>query len=271
MTQNRDRYHIRVLDRAFQVLDLLSDGQSRTLTEISQELHISSSTVFRLLATLTGHNFVQRDVVSGEFSLGLACLELARAYFDGSDLRSNALPDLENLRDRTSETVHLGVIEGMEVVYLEKLHGLHAIGLMSSRVGGRAPAYCTGLGKALLANLDPSQVRTHYGNTGLKAYTERTIVDLDELMAHLAEIKQRGYALDIGEHEDEVRCVAAPVFDIAGNVVGSISVSGPATRLEPLSNQKELINETTEIARRISRRLGYRGTQTFTEAIEPEE
>jgi IclR family acetate operon transcriptional repressor len=256
-----NRYRIRVLDRAFRLLGLLSDGNPRTLTAISQDLGMSNSTVFRLLATLEEHGFVQRDGNTGKYRLGLSCLELSRAYYDGNDIRRNALPELEALRDRTSETVHLGVMDNMEVVYLEKLHGHHAIGLMTSRVGGRAPAYCTGLGKAILAHISPEEVRAYYLQRGLKSFTERTIKSVDDLLEHLEEVRRQGYAFDRGEHEHEVRCVAAPIFDISGKPVAAISVSGPAARLEPIDRQQEIIRMTVEAARTISRRLGYRAAE----------
>lgn len=262
MNPKTNRYRIRVLDRAFRILDLLSDGKPRTLTTISQELGLSSSTIFRLLATLSEHNFVQREDSTQEYRLGLSCLEIARAYFDGSDVRQNALPELEALRDRTSETVHLGVMDQMEVVYLEKLHGHHAIGLMTSRVGGRAPAYCTGLGKAILAHTDPEQVMEYYRRNGMHRFTERTIIDVVDLMQHLEAVRRQGYALDRGEHEREVRCVAAPIFDLSGRPVAAISVSGPAARLEPIDEQQDVIGMTLEAARTISRRLGHRGNES---------
>lgn len=145
----------------------------------------------------------------------------------------------------------------MEIVYLEKLHGVHAIGLMSSKIGGRAPAYCTGLGKAMLAFYNSSTVRSYFTSNSLPKFTERTITSVNKLLRHLKQVKQAGYALDIGEHELEVRCVAAPVFDSKGEVVAAISVSGPAARLEPLNEKQELINETILTARNISQKLGY--------------
>lgn len=252
------RYNIRVLDRAIRILSVLSDGKPRTLTELSEEIAINSSTTFRLLATLAYHNYVERDEQSGEYRLGLACLELARAYHAGSYIRRAALPELERLRRDTRETVHLAVLDNMEVFYLEKLHGLHAVGLMISRVGGRAPAYCTGLGKVLLAYTDPELVRAHFEQTGLQRYTDATIRHVDDLMDHLDIVRQRGYALDQGEHEVEIRCVAAPIFDISGEVVAAISVSGTAGRMEPLETNQALIDRTRQAACTISERLGYR-------------
>lgn len=259
MAEAPERYNVRVLDRTLRVLDLLSDGRRRTLTEISQALGISPSTAYRLLTTLERHRYVQRDPEAGGYRLGLACLELARAYGDANDLRRVALPELERLRDETFETVHLGVLDKMEVVYLEKLPGLHAIGLMSSRVGARAPAYCTAVGKAMLAFQEPEEVRRHFESVGLRRYTPRTITDLDALMEHLALVRERGYSLDEGEHEAEVRCVAAPLFDVKGRLAGAVSVSGPASRLEGIAQNRSLIERTMAAAREISRRLGHDG------------
>jgi DNA-binding IclR family transcriptional regulator len=252
------RYNIRAVDRALRLLTVLSDGKPRNLTQLSEAIGLSNSTTFRILATLVGGNYVERDNHSGNYSLGLACLELAQAYQVGSDIRQVALPELERLRDDTKETVHLAVLDKMEVVYVEKLSGLHAVQVMSSRVGGRLPAYCTGLGKVLLAHADPRLVRIHFEQTGLHPYTQATIRHIDTLMDHLEEVRRQGYALDRGEHETEVRCVAAPVFDTTNKVVAAISVAGPAGRMEPLEAQIGIIDRTLCAARAISSRLGYR-------------
>jgi DNA-binding IclR family transcriptional regulator len=256
--QNSARYNIRVVDRAVSVLNVLSDGKPRTLTKLSKELDINSSTTFRLLATLRSHNLVQLEDSTGHYRLGLACLELSRAYHTGDEVRHAALPEMKALRDDTMETVHLGVLDGMEIVYLEKLEGLHAIGLMSSKVGRRAPAYCTGLGKALLAHCDPSFIQDNLGQIKLQKYTEMTITSQAEFLNHLKEAYQRGYALDMGEHEKEVRCVAAPIFNQYGKTVAAISVSGPSGRIDPVEDNQDLIDRTLRTAYNISKNLGYR-------------
>lgn len=258
MAPKEDRYNIRVLDRAFAVISVLQDGKARTLTELSEEIDLNSSTTFRLLATLNYYNYVERNEETGKYKLGLACLELARAYSQTNDVRRAALENLERLRDETNETIHLGVLNEMEVVYLEKLHGNHAVGLMSSRVGSRLPAYCTGLGKVLLAYQDPANVKVYYSNPGkLIKYTNTTLHTLDDLMNHLVLVKERGYAFDHSEREHEVSCVAAPIFAMDGSVVAAISVSGPNTRMEPLEEKPDLIERTLETASAISAKLGY--------------
>jgi DNA-binding IclR family transcriptional regulator len=201
---------------------------------------INTSTTFRLLATLVNHNFLEVDDPTGKYQLGFFCLELARSYQTGNELLRVARPRLKRLRDSTKETVHLAALDGMEVVYLEKLEGLHAIGLMSSRVGRRAPAYCTGLGKALLSQKDPEFVLENMAWGNLTRFNERTIIEPDALIAHLDEIRQRGYALDEGEHESTVRCVAAPIFDHSGETIAAVSVSGPKSRMVTLNAAKDI-------------------------------
>lgn len=245
------------------VLRLLSDGRPRTLTQLSAESGMSVSTTFRLLATLSAHSLLERDRGDGKYRLGLAVLEMARSYLEGNDLRRVALPVLERLRDETGETVHLGILDDMEVVYLEKLHGHHAIGLMSSRVGGRSPAYCTGLGKVLLAHRDPHEVERHFEANGLKSFTSNTLRTVPDLMQHLESVRAQGYGLDDGEHEPEVRCVAAPVFELSGQAVAAVSVSGPGARMDPLQGQWQLIQRVQQAAAEISHRLGHHVADSF--------
>jgi DNA-binding IclR family transcriptional regulator len=145
----------------------------------------------------------------------------------------------------------------MEVIYIEKLPGLHAIGLMSSRVGGRSPMHCTGLGKMFLANMKPDQVLSYVDKYGLSRFTDTTITSLEDLITHLEQIRQQGYAFDQGEHEPDVRCIAAPIFNSDGQAIAALSVSGPAIRLDPLEKQTDLILQTKLTALNISRQMGY--------------
>jgi DNA-binding IclR family transcriptional regulator len=255
--QGENRYNIRVLDRAFRILALLSDGKPRSLQELSGEIDLNTSTTFRQLATLDHYGYVQRNEQTNQYTLGISCLELARAYTEGNDLRRTALPELEKLRNETRETVHLAILDKMEIVYIEKLQGLHAIGLMGSRAGGRAPAYCTGVGKVLLAHQAPEVIKRHFMRRKLQRYTDNTITSYPELVSELASIHSQGYALDHGEHEFQVRCVAAPIFDMKGDVIAGLSISGPADRMEPIEQNRALIEKAKRVANNISVKLGY--------------
>jgi DNA-binding IclR family transcriptional regulator len=162
------------------------------------------------------------------------------------------------LRDECRETVHLATLDRdrMEAVYLEKLEGLLPIGLMGSRVGGRSPAYCTGLGKAMLAHEPPEAVEAFYHTHSLQAFTPQTTTTLEVLLRELGEIRQRGYALDNAEHEPDVKCVAAPVWNHRQEVAGAISVAGPAERIEQLIAREGLIEKVKAVAAEASELMG---------------
>jgi DNA-binding IclR family transcriptional regulator len=256
---NDDRYTIRSVERALNILSILSDGKQRTLKELSDVMEINKSTIFRFLTTLSNQGYVERDEQTAKYGLGIACLELVRAYHEGSDVRQIAYEELERLRDDTKETVHLAILDKMEVVYVEKFLGLHAVGIMTSQVGGRSPAYCTGLGKVLLAFEDPDRVRSYYKEKEFYRFSDNTIQNIDKLMDRLDKVRLGGYAFDQGEHEPDVRCIAVPLFNVTSEAVAAISVSGPASRMDPLESQVELIAKLKESARSISLRLGYVG------------
>lgn len=256
--QSDDRYTIRVVDRAIDILRLLSDGEPRLLAQVSGGVGLHTSTAFRVLATLAGRNFVERDERTGQYTLGIASLELARAYQDASYLRRLALPELQRLRDDTGETVHLAVLDNLDVVYLDKQQSFRAVAIMSSRVGARLPAYCTGLGKALLAFSSRERLLDYLATSQRPRLTGATITDAEELMHELDRVRARGYAFDRGERETEIRCVAAPLFGRWSEVVAAISVAGPASRMDPMETNDLLIGQVISAARAISAALGYR-------------
>jgi IclR family KDG regulon transcriptional repressor len=254
-----NRYQIRAVERALELLEAFSIAEPEfSLTELSGRLGLNTSTVFRLLATLQGRGYVEQSPENGRYRLGPACLRLGSVYLAQADLRRRLTPLLVSLRDECRETVHLATLDRdrMEAVYLEKLEGLLPIGLMGSRVGGRSPAYCTGLGKAMLAHEPPEVVEAFYQTHGLRAFTPQTITTLEVLAHELAETRQRGYALDNTEHEPDVRCVAAPVWNHRREVVGAISVAGPAERIEQLIAEEGLIEKVKVVAAEASELMG---------------
>jgi IclR family transcriptional regulator, KDG regulon repressor len=257
----RDNYHgVRVVLRAAQLLDLLrrSDGGA-TLTELSQTSGIAKPTVFRILRTLKQTGLVERVPASDSYRLGVRCLELGQAYLEQTDLRREAKPVLQDLRDRFNETVHLAVLDDdLRVVYLEKLEGGQAIGIMMSRVGGTAPSFCTGLGKALLA-YTPGDVVGRLDSSGqLVRHTKNTLAVPDDLRRELERIRERGYALDLEEHEKGVRCAAVAVPGPEGEVLAAISLAGPGQRLSERRLRTELAPAVMDAAAAIGVRLGAR-------------
>jgi DNA-binding IclR family transcriptional regulator len=251
-----DRYYVRAVGRALSILKLLTEQEDLTLAAIGRQVNLPQSTTFRLLVTLVGAGFVEQPKNGSGYRLGVECLALGDAFLKTSDLRRVAEDHLAHLRDHCGETVHLAVFEGWEVVYLLKLPGLHPIGLMSSRAGGRAPAHCTGLGKAMLAFVEPDTgLLPSLKKTKLKRFTRHTLVDWRRLETELRETRKRGYSMDNEEHEEGVACVAAPIFDHEG-LAAAISASGPVDRIRDQMKEADLAEAVVRTAGEITSSLG---------------
>lgn len=255
----RKDYSVRAVARAVDVLDLLrtsKDGAS--LNELSRRSELAKPSLFRMLRTLEETGLVERVPGSDTYRLGVRCLVLGQAYLEQTDLRREALPTLQRLRDEFNETVHLSALDNeLRVVFLEKLETTHAVGMMSSRVGRTAPSHCTGSGKALLSGLDGDPVATLENNGDIHHYTTNTIHEPDALRSELEKIRREGYAFDFEEHESGVRCVACPIKGANGDVVASVSISGPAQRLPDDLLRGGLAEGVKAAAREISFRLGH--------------
>ncbi len=248
---------IRAVAHSLKLVDALAaTDQGRGVTELSGELRLAKSTVYRLLQTLAGHSFVVQDPTTGRYHLGLKFLELGALVSNRLSIRTIAQPHLQRLMEATNETVHLGLLEGHEVVYADKIECPQTI-RMYSRVGRRSSLHCTALGKTLLA-YQPEQTLQDLLRAGLRRFTSRTITTPRRLQAELQRIRQEGYALDNEEFEDGLRCIAAPVRDHSNAVVASLGIAGPATRLEPV-RFPVLIKHVKEAADAVSGALGYKG------------
>ena len=245
---------------------LAGNGVSRGVTDLGAQLHLAKSTVYRLLQTLAARGFVVQDPDSGRYRLGLRFLELGAVVTDSLSIRTIARPHLQALMEATRETVHLGLLEGHEVVYADKIESPQTI-RMYSRVGRRSPLHCTALGKVLLAYQPPEELPAFFP-AGLRRYTPRTITTRRRLREELRQIREEGYALDNEEFDEGLRCVAAAVRDHLRTVVASIGIAGPATRLEP-ARLPELIKHVREAADAVSADLGYRGTGPTRGVQEP--
>lgn len=256
----KGNYNIRAVERAAVILELLrvSDGGA-SLVELARGSGLAKPSVFRMIRTLEGVGFVERVSGSERYRLGVRCLELGQAYLEQADLRSEAMPILRRLRDEFDETVHLGVMDDdLRVVYIEKLETARAIGLMASRVGKTMPAYCTGIGKALLAFQGGDPVSVYEERGELIKRMPNTISEPSALREEFASIRKRGYSTDMEENEEDVRCVAAPIMDPEAKVVGALSVSGPANRMPRDLLEGKLARAAVDAAWEVSRRIGAR-------------
>ena len=256
-TQVKSPYQIQVLDRALAILNLLSaEGPDLSLGEISDKIELHKSTVHRLIMVLERHKLIERNSVNGRYRLGLKLFELGTRAVSQLDLRERARPVLERLVLETSETVHLGILDEGEVLYLDKVEPARSV-RMSSSVGRRNPVHCTAMGKSILAWLPESQVEAIVRRHGLKAMTANTITSFLDLKAELGAIRERGYAVDNEEIEEGVRCVGCVVRDFSGGSVAAISVSGPAFRISR-EKARNIAGPVIAAANALSLQLGFK-------------
>lgn len=229
-----------------------SRGEGMTLIQLSSTLEMHKSTLLRLLEPLRDSYLVEQGV-DGRYRIGVHAVTLGGAYLSGLDLREQAKPILERLAAETGQTVHMLMYANGEVTYIEKIAGPSSI-QMASRVGDRAPAYCTASGKVFLAYLPETEFNTVVA-AGMPPRTENTITSPLQLLDELEKIREAGYAIDDIENEPDIRCVSTPVFDHNGKIVAAVSMSGHATRI-----QGSAIAQAAAIVRRgadeISARLG---------------
>src|SRR5262245_15200292 len=170
------------------------------------------------MSTLEQSGFVAK--IHGEYQLGIKCFVLGNIVTGGMDLRETAHPHLVALRDTTRETTQLAILDHWQVVYLERMLSPQPVGFMRSRAGAILPAYCTGLGKTLLAYRPESEVEAWAEKQKFTSLTPSTITSAKRLMKELRVIRERGYGLDEEERERGVCCIAAPISNHSGDIVG---------------------------------------------------
>jgi len=256
MKKANPNYPIKVLDKTFSILDiLLQHGSTMHMTEIAEKLGLYPSTIHRILDTLKYWGYVEQDPKSQKYRLGLKLLELGMAKLHKMDLVKEATPYLKELVKLCNETVHLGVREEEEVLYLAKEESSQTI-RMISYVGKRSPLHCTALGKVLLAHLSTEERKKTLGEKVLRRLTENTITDEEELEKELGKVREQGFALDREENEKDVRCIAAPIRNYQGKVIAAISISSPIFRIDK-NTQNSLKEALIETSKKISMRLGH--------------
>lgn len=247
---------INSIDRAFQILELFSLQKPEWgISEISRELNLYKSCVHNTLFTLLQRGFVTKNPVNDKYRLSIKFFELGSIVLENIDLRKIAHPYMEQLSREFNETVHLGILSEGEVVSIEQEKSNQTL-QPQIYIGKRAPLHCTGVGKAILAFLKTEEIDQIIQEKGLKKYTDNTITDILQLKEELKKIRQFGYAVDNMEHESGIRCIAAPIKDYQGNVIASMSLSGPAFRIE--EDQIPFIKERViYYCQLISQAMGY--------------
>ena len=244
---------VQSVDRALSILEVLARDGEAGVTDIAADLGVHKSTAFRLLATLEAHRLVEQDGERGRYRLGVGNLRLAGATTARLDLVQEARPVCRQLAADTGETVNITVRAETSALYLDQVAGSSAL-QSHNWVGQHIPLHATSNGKVLLSELDETQLKKAVRE--LPRYTDQTVTSMAKLLADLAHVREQGYALAIDELETGLTAVAAPIRNAHGDVIASISVSGPSFRLTD-DRLDRAIPLLLAAALEVSHRLGW--------------
>jgi DNA-binding IclR family transcriptional regulator len=248
-------YNITALQRGLRLLQLFSESpQGLAAKQVASRSRLPVSTVHRFLANLEASGFLNCSG-DGVYHLGIACFAIGQAALGQLDIRQVSLPYLQELNRQTRETIHLTVRHGLSVVYVEKLDSPEQLRIFS-RIGASVPLYCTAVGKIMLAYMPDDEREKVFPQLALKRLTPNTVGNLQELEAELYRVRKNGYACDLEEHELHIRCVAAPIWDYAGCVNASLSITAPVVRMA-VTRLRQLAPLIQTAGLQISRDLGY--------------
>ena len=228
-----DQSHsVKSAQRALELLEIVARyPEGVTFVELGERLSWPKSSLHGLLQTIVAMKWLTLDPDDRRYSIGVRPWEVGQAFRRSRDIVIRARRYLREANEALDETVQLGILDDLDVVYLDKVEGTQPLRLVSS-MGSRLPAYVTGIGKALLSGIPPTVLRERYAGETLTAYTSHTISSGDRLIEVIDEVRRQGYATDDGEYSHGVYCVAVPIVNRFGHVVAALSFSVPKARLD---------------------------------------
>jgi len=251
--------------RTMSILDYMATVRSPvTISELSRSLSIPKSTVFSLLHTLAAGRYVEvADAERKTYRLGFRLFQTGITYLSNVEIHQLAHPMLHELMNRLDETVHLATEDAEHLVFLDSVEAEDSLIRSAARLGrSESPMYCSGLGKALLAAHPDEELVRRFRGTRFVPVTPNTVKDFNALMDDVRATRARGYATDEMESNEQLFCIACPVYDRAGCAVAAISCSAPAHRRD--DGRDEIVAAVTETATKLSQRLGFLGTRFYS-------
>ena len=256
MRREKSNYIIQSVSHSLDVLEQFSgDADELGVTELSKRLKLHKNNVFRLLATLESRGYIEQNRATENYRLGIRCLQLGQSYVQHMGLLRQARPIMSDLSRQVRETTYLAVLRRTSVVPVEVIEADRTVRIVS-QLGDALPLHSTAPGKAYLAFETEDDLRALLPD-GLAKFTDKTIIDRQALLQQLRTVASAGYAVDAGEHIEDIRAVAVPVRDYARTVVGALTVSAPAFRLTLERIEKEVAPLVLKAGRELSSRLGF--------------
>ncbi len=255
--RDKSNYIIQSVAHALDVLEeFRGDVDELGVTELSKKLKLHKNNVFRILATLQSRAYIEQNKTNDNYRLGIKCLELGQTFIHQRGLLKQVKPLLVDLARKTGETSYISILRGNDVVYLDAIEASSTVRVVS-RVGLHMPLHATAAGKALIAFESDDELRVRFSGT-IPVFTKSTLGSIDDILKSVARVRELGYATDLEEWEEGLRCIAAPVRDYTRKVIGAISVSGPAHRLTDDKIRDVVGPDVVAGARELSRLLGFR-------------
>jgi IclR family KDG regulon transcriptional repressor len=256
--REKTNYIIQSVSHALDVLEQFTgDAEELGVTELSKRLKLHKNNVFRLLATLESRGYIEQNKSTDNYRLGIRCLQIGQIYVHQMGLLRQARPILQNLADKAGETAFVAVLRKDSVVPLDAIEAARPVRMIPA-VGDPLPLHCTAAGKIHLAYISDAEGRDALIN-GLQRFTDSTVTDKQALVQQLQKAAEQGYSIEMGEHLEEVNSVAVPIRDYTRNVVGSVTLTGPAYRLTPERINKEVAPLLIQAGNELSARLGFGG------------
>ncbi len=249
------------VNRALDILELFEDTHELTATEIITTLALPRTSVGELLNTLVDRGYlILVDAKAKRFRLGIRAFRVGSAYADRLDLAAEAQAASKLVAEACGETVQVAVLDGASVVYIAKVDSVHSVRLVSA-IGRSLPAHCTAVGKMLLAGLDDDEFDGLFdGVAGLQTLTPNSISTVAGLRATVRDVRERGLAHEDSESNNDVECVAAPVYGPGPKMVAAMSIAVPTSRLTD-AIRSTLAEDVRRGAEQLSARLGHRGVR----------
>lgn len=251
-----DQNTVQALDRALGLLEVLAAHPGLTLSELATQSGQAVATVFRALATLQAHGMVECEEPGQVWHIGAGAFRVGSAFLRRTKVVERARAGMDHLMRETGETANLGIEAQDEVLFLSQVETHEAIRAFFPP-GTRGPMHVSGIGKALLAWFPPDKVAGIVARRGLPAFTPQSLSTPAALLADLAAIRARGFSIDDQERAPGMRCIAAPIFNVHGEPVAGVSVSGPAFRM-PLEDAARLGALVQGVAARVTEAIGGR-------------
>jgi DNA-binding IclR family transcriptional regulator len=247
---------VQSLMRALDILEIVGNSaRAVSLKVITDKVGLPKSTVYRLLSNLESRDYVRCNC-DGTYQLGLQLLTVSLQFEQNFELKQTARPYLVSLNEATQESVHLGILQGGKVIYIDTIESPQLVRLVA-KIGAANSVHCTSLGKALMISRDDEEIAKLLRLQGMEKRTEFTIRDIGSFLEEMALVRKMGFAFDERESAPDCRCVGAPIFGPKGDAIAAISVSGPASRYTP-ETAREVGSKLVSIAQEISDKLSHK-------------